>query len=322
MNDPLPSWNDTATKTAIQDFVAEATTIGSTKFRPRDERVAVFDNDGTLWCEQPVQAQVLFAMSRAQEMATADPSLRERQPFKAFLEHDMKTIHALGKQAVFEFAFSVHAGMTVDAFSRIARTWLATERHPVLRRPYTDTVYKPQIELMAFLRANGFKTFIVSGGGLDFMRAFAERAYGVPPWQVIGSTVKTHFQMVDGRCELMKLAELGSFNDRDAKVENIGLHIGRKPIFAFGNSDGDLAMLRYTMSGTGPCMSLLLHHDDAVREMEYDREFRLSPLSEALDRAAEFGIRIVSMKNDWAKVFPAQHTGLQLGAIEERLKAS
>jgi hypothetical protein len=183
-------------------------------------------------------------------------------------------------------------------------------------------VYQPQIELLTFLRASGFRTFIVSGGGLDFIRAFAERAYGIPPWQVIGSTVKTHFQIVDGQCELMKLAELNSFNDRDAKVENIGLHIGGKPILAFGNSDGDMAMMRYTMSGTGPRMALLLHHDDAAREMEYDREFHVSPLSEALDRADEFGFRVVSMRNDWTKIFPLQRGGQNLSAIEERLKAS
>jgi phosphoserine phosphatase len=322
MNDPLPSWKDDATKTAIMDFAAAVSTTGTQNFRPRNQRVAVFDNDGTLWCERPLQVQVLFAQARAEELAAADPSLRERQPFKAFLDQDVNAIHALGKKGVFEFAFAIHAGMTVESFTRIARAWLETARHPVLKRRFVEMVYQPQIELMAFLRANGFRTFIVSGGGLDFMRAFAERIYGVPPWQVIGSTVKTDFQIGDGRCELMKLAELGSFNDRDTKVENIGLHIGCKPIFAFGNSDGDLSMLRYTMSGTGPHMALLLHHDDDEREFSYDREFRLSPLAEALDHADAFGFRVVSMKRDWTKVFPAQHAGLNLGAVEERLKAS
>jgi hypothetical protein len=231
--------------------------------------------------------------------------LWQRQPFRAFLERDMKTIHAMGKKGVFEFAFAIHAGMTVDAFGRIVKDWLATARHPVLRRPYTEIVYRPQIELLAFLRANGFKTFIVSGGGVDFMRAFAETVYGVPPEQVIGSSVKLRFDAEHGRCELMKLNELASFDDREVKAENIGLYIGRRPILAFGNSDGDMAMMRYTLSGPGRRLALLLHHDDAVRETAYDREFRLSPLAEALDRAREFGFTLVSMKNDWKSVFPA-----------------
>ena len=322
MTDPLHSWKDDSTKAAILDFVTAVTTNGGSGFRPRSERIAVFDNDGTLWCEQPLQVQVQFALSRAEEMAKADPSLRERHPFKAFLERDMKTIHAMGKRGVLEFAFTVHAGMSVDAFTNMAQAWLASERHPTLRRPFTELVYKPQLELMAFLRANGFRTFIVSGGGVDFIRAFAEHVYGVPPWQVIGSSVKTRFRITDGRCELVKLAELGSFDDRDAKVENIGLHIGRRPILAFGNSDGDTAMMRYALAGTGLRMALLLHHDDGEREFAYDRDFRLSPLDEALDRAGEFGFHVVSMKNAWANIFPAQHAGLDLSPIEERLRAS
>jgi hypothetical protein len=302
---PLASWRDSASKAAILDFVSAVTTEGGADFVPEPERVAVFDNDGTLWCEQPAQPQVLFALDRAAELAAADPSLKTREPFRAFLSHDMAAIHALGKEAVFAFAFAVHAGMTVEAFDRTARAWLQRARHPKLGRPYTEAVYRPQLELLALLRAGGFKTFIVSGGGVDFMRAFAEETYRVPPEQVIGSSVKLRFEAADtGPCELVKLAELGSFDDGEVKVHNIGLHIGRRPILAFGNSDGDLAMLRYTASGPGRRLALLLHHDDAEREVAYDREFRLSPLAEALDHADRYGLRVVSMQRDWGRVFP------------------
>lgn len=305
MTDQLPSWRDGQIKTAILEFVAAVTAAGSPDFIPAPARIAVFDNDGTLWCEQPAQPQVLFSLERAAELAAADPSLKTREPFRAFLERDMKAIHALGKEGVFAFAFAIHAGMTVEAFDQVVRDWLARARHPTLKRPYTELVYQPQLELLALLRANGFKTFIVSGGGVDFMRAFAEAVYGVPPEQVIGSSVKLRFDPADtGPCQLTKLAELGSFDDREVKAQNIGLHIGRRPVLAFGNSDGDLAMMRYTVSGPGRRLALLLHHDDAAREVAYDREFRLSPLVEALDHADRYGVRLVSMQRDWATVFP------------------
>jgi phosphoglycolate phosphatase-like HAD superfamily hydrolase len=301
--DPLTTWSDGAVKTAIVDFVSAVSDPLGRAFVPPAERIAVFDNDGTLWCEQPAQVQVEFAMARAQELAKADPGLWQRQPFKAFLERDLRTIHAIGKKGVFEFAFAIHAGMSIKAFDKIARDWLSTARHPTLNRLHTDLVYLPQRQLLVYLRANGFKTFIVSGGGVDFMRAFAEDIYGIPPEQVIGSSVKLRFDTEGGRPELTKLNELGSFDDRDTKAENIGLHIGRCPILAFGNSDGDMAMMRYTLSGPGRRLALLLHHDDAAREAAYDREFRLSPLSEALDRVQEFGFTLVSMKNDWRTVY-------------------
>ncbi len=303
MHDPLPSWKNGPIKRAILDFVGRVTTQSSSDYLPMTERIAVFDNDGTLWCEQPMQAQVLFAQARAERMAEADPSLKERQPFKAFLEHDLEAIHAMGKQGVFEFAFAIHAGITVDDFARIAKKWVETTAHPLTKRHFADMVYMPQLELLRFLRAMGFRTFIVSGGGVDFMRVFAQEFYGIPPEQVIGSSVKTRFEAQNGKCELMKLAELGTFDDREVKAQNIGLHIGRRPIFAFGNSDGDMAMMRYTLSGPGKRMALLLHHDDAAREVAYDREFRLSPLVEALDRADEYGFRVVSMRNDWDTVY-------------------
>jgi phosphoglycolate phosphatase-like HAD superfamily hydrolase len=304
MGAPLSAWAEGPSKTAIIDFVSAVTAAGGPDFVPAPERIAVFDNDGTLWTEQPAQTQVLFALQRAAEMARADPSLRDREPFKAFLTRDMAAIHAMGKEGVFAFAFAMHAGLTVEAFERVVCDWFAHARHPTLRRPYAQVVFQPQLEMLAFLRANGFKTFIVSGGGVEFMRPFAEAYYGVPPEQVIGSSVKLRFEPVDGGPDqLMKLAELGTFDDREVKAQNIGLHIGRRPLLAFGNSDGDLAMMRYVASGPGRRLSLLLHHDDAEREVAYDREFRLSPLAEALDRADELGFHVVSMKRDWTRVF-------------------
>ncbi|MCJ8158081.1 HAD family phosphatase [Sphingomonas sp. LaA6.9] len=301
--DVLPSWNDGPARAAILDFVARVTTEGGADFMPPAERIATFDNDGTLWCEQPVQIQVFFAQARLAELAEKDPGMRERQPFKAFLEHDFKTIHDLGKQAVFEMAFATHAGVTTEEFARIATDWFATARHPRLDRLFAHCTYQPQIELLDYLRANRFKTFIVSGGGIDLMRNVTERIYGIPPEQVIGSSVKLRFEMRDGRAVLVKESELNSFDDREVKPANIGLHIGRRPILAFGNSDGDLAMLRYAKTGEGPRLALLIHHDDAEREFAYDRDFRLSPLAEALDKADEYGITLVSMKRDWKTVF-------------------
>jgi hypothetical protein len=300
----LPSWNDGPVRSAILDFVARVTKEGGPDFVPPSERIATFDNDGTLWCEQPLQNQFFFAFDRLEALAAKDPSLRERQPFKAFLERDLATIHALGKQAAFELAFSTHAGMTADEFAGIAKEWFASARHLKLGIPYAQCIYRPQIELLSFLRANGFKTFIVSGGGIDLIRAFAEENYGIPPEQVIGSSVKLRFETSGGQVDLMRLSELNSFDDREVKPANIALHIGRRPILAFGNSDGDLAMLRYMLAGKGAQLALLLHHDDAEREFAYDREFRLSPLIEALDKADEYGITLVSMKEAWKTVFP------------------
>ena len=299
----LPSWSEGAPRKAIIDFVARITETGGRDFVPASERIAVFDNDGTLWCERPVQVQVFFAFARLAELARQDPSMRTRQPFKAFLERDMKAIASLGKQAAFEFAFATHAGLTADEFDEVAHAWLATAIHPQLGRLFKDNVYRPQQELLAYLRRNGFRTFIVSGGGMDLIRAVAEDRYGIPRHQVIGSSVKARFEIRDGRAEIVKLAEMDSFDDRTAKPENIYLHIGRRPILAFGNSDGDLPMLRYVKNGDRPCLALLLHHDDAAREFAYDREFKLSPLTETLDKAGEYGIAVVSMKRDWKTVF-------------------
>jgi len=302
----LESWNDGAAKSAIVDFVARVTKEGGPDYVPPAERIATFDNDGTLWCEQPMPVQAFFVADRVRELAAKDPAMKARQPFKAFLEHDAKTLHALGKQGIVELMFATHTGMTDEAFDRIARDWLAKARHPKFGRVFTRCVYQPQLELLEYLRANVFKIFIVSGGGIEFIRAFAEHAYGIPPEQVVGSSSKLRFEAKNGRAVLVKAPELGSFDDRDAKPVNIGLHIGRRPLLASGNSDGDLAMMRYAKSGDGARLALLVHHDDGDREFAYDREFTFSPLAEAFDRADEYGITVVSMKRDWKCVFVAQ----------------
>jgi phosphoserine phosphatase len=299
----LSSWSDSTPKSAILDLVARVTKQGGSEFVPPAERIATFDNDGTLCCEQPLQTQFFFAFGRVKELSAKDPAMGERQPFKAVLEHDYNTLFGLGKQALYELAFATHAGITDEDFDQVARGWLATAKHPKFGRLFKECAYRPQVELLEYLRDNGFKTYIVSAGGVDFMRAFADEVYGVPKEQVIGSSAKLRYEVEDNRVSLMKLPELNNFDDREAKALNIGLHIGRRPLLAFGNSDGDLPMMRYARSGSGPRLALLLHHDDAQREAAYDREFRLSPLSEALDKARDYGITVVSMKRDWKVVF-------------------
>ena len=300
---PLASWSDGAAKSEILDLVARVTEQSGPDFIPPAERIATFDNDGTLWCEQPLQTQVFFLIDRTKELAEKDPTLRERQPFKALLELDLKTLMGLGKQAIFELVFATHSGMREEEFEPIARDWLAKARHPRFGRLFKECTYRPQLELLNLLRQNGFKSYIVTGGGIDFVRACSEEVYGIPREQVVGSSQKLKFDVNGGRGGVLKLAELNSFNDREVKPQNIALHVCRRPILAFGNSDGDLAMLRYTRTGKGVRLALLLHHDDAEREVAYDRDFRLSPLSEALDKAAEYGITLVSMKRDWNVVF-------------------
>jgi hypothetical protein len=299
----LESWNDGAVKSAIVDFVTRVATQGGAEYVPPAERVAVFDNDGTLWCEQPIQVQIFFLIDRAKELAAKDPSLKERPAFKALLERDFGALLANGKQGAMELFAATHAGMSDEEFEATARSWFASARHPKFGRLFKHCTYRPQVELLGFLRDNGFKTYIVSGGGVDLMRAFAEEAYGIAREQVIGSSMKLRFEIKDGRPQLMKVGELGSFDDREVKPANIGLHIGRRPLLAFGNSDGDLAMMRYTKGGAGPRLAVLLHHDDHEREFAYDREFKLSPLSEALDKAADYDITVVSMKRDWKVIF-------------------
>jgi len=304
MGDALPSWNEGAAKSAILDFVARTTREGGPDFIAHEQRIAAFDNDGTLWCEYPLQVQVFFALAEVRRLVQQDPSLLDKPAFKAMIDGDVKTLMSLPKKDVFEPAFATHAGMTVEEFHANAWRWLRQAEHPKLRRPFLRNTYVPQRELLDYLRANGFRTYIVTGGGVEFVRVVAEQLYGIPPEFVIGSS--TRMKLEDGAdgMVLRKLPELGSFDDREEKVVNIALHIGRRPVFTFGNSDGDLAMIRYTLAGEGPRMAWILHHDDAQREFAYDRDFRLSALREALDRAPELGIGVVSMQRDWNRVFP------------------
>jgi phosphoglycolate phosphatase-like HAD superfamily hydrolase len=303
--DPLPSWRDGPTKQRILAFVAAVTTEGSPTYVPPAERIATFDNDGTLWAEQPLYFQGFFAIDQARALAAKNAELAEREPFRALLANDREAIASFGEQEIGELLAATHAGMTPEAFLQGARAWLDSARHPRFGRLFKACVYQPQLELLAYLRANGFKTFIVSGGGVDFIRAFAEDVYGIPPEQVVGSSGKTRFELQDGRAVLVKLPELGSVDDKEGKPININLHIGRRPILAFGNSDGDLQMLQYTASGTGPRLMLLVHHDDAEREYAYDRDSHVGRLDQALDTARAQGWQVVSMKEDWQTVFPA-----------------
>jgi hypothetical protein len=303
--DPLPSWNDGFAKAAILDFVARTTQEGGADFVPAPERIAVFDHDGTLWVERPLQVQTYFTLDRLAGIAARDPALRDRQPYKAFLERDVKTIAGFSRREAFEVAVTTHSGLTTTEFQDAAASWFATAKHPTLGRPFTKCVYRPQLELLAYLRSQGFKPFVVTAGGMEFVRSIADKLYGIPPEQVVGSSNKTRVESGPGGPAIFKLPELRSFDDREEKVVNIELHIGRRPRLAFGNSDGDLRMLQYTGRGSGPCLRLLLHHDDDEREFSYDREFRLSPLDEALRLAPAEGITVVSIKNDWKAVFPS-----------------
>lgn len=302
---PLPSWNEGATKTTILDFVRRVTTEGSPDFVPPAERIATFDNDGTLWCEQPNYMQAFFLLDRVKTITAQNPELAAQQPFKAILEHDKDTLATFGKKEIVTLGFATHTGMTTEEFETIAKTWFDSAQHPRFHRLFRECVYQPQLELLTYLRAQGFKTFIVTGGGNGFVRAIAESTYGIPPEQVIGSSSKLKLERQDGKLALMKLPELNSFDDRDEKVVNIELHIGRRPILAFGNSDGDLAMLQYTAAGAGARLALLLHHDDGDREYAYDRDFKFSPLRDGLEEVPKLnGGRIVSMKQDFKQVFP------------------
>ena len=302
--DPLPSWNDGAAKRAITDFVIRVTTKGGSDFVPPAERIAVFDNDGTLWSEQPMYFQLAFVLDRIKALAPAHPEWKDSQPFKAAIEGDVKALAAGGEHALLKLVMATHANQTTDEFARAVEAWVTTARHPEAGRLYTDMVFQPMLELLAYLRANGFKTFIVSGGGIEFMRVFAERVYGVPPEQVIGSSVKTTFELRDGQPVLVRLPEINFIDDKAGKPVGIQQHIGRRPIAAFGNSDGDLQMLEWTAARKGPSFCLYVRHDDAAREWAYDRESHVGRLDKGLEEAKARGWTIVSMKSDWRTVFP------------------
>jgi haloacid dehalogenase-like hydrolase len=304
---PLPSWNDGAAKSSITNFVARVTTQGGPDFVPPDQRIATFDNDGTLWIEQPMYVQFAFILDRVKALAPQNPGWKTKQPFKAVLDGDMKALAASGEKGLVELMAVTHAGMTVDEFAKIVSDWLATARHPRFNRPYTELVYQPMLEVLAYLRANGFKTFIVSGGGIEFMRPWTEKIYGIPPEQVVGSSIKTKFQMRDGRPELFRLPQINFIDDKTGKPVGINEHIGRRPIAAFGNSDGDLQMLQWTtMSGSGARFGLIVHHTDAEREYAYDRQSQVGKLDLALDAAAVNKWTLADMKKDWKRVFAFQ----------------
>jgi phosphoglycolate phosphatase-like HAD superfamily hydrolase len=302
----LPSWNDTAAKQAITRFVATVTTPGSPGFVPGPERIAVFDNDGTLWAEQPMYFQAFFIFDRIQDLAPQHPEWKTQEPFASVLKGDVKAALGGGEKALLEMAMATHAGMTTEEFETTVTDWIRTARHPTTKRPYTEMVYQPMLELLAYLRANGFKTFIVSGGGIEFMRPWAETVYGIPPEQVIGSSIKTKYEVRHGQPVIVRLPELNFIDDKAGKPVGIHQHIGRRPIFAAGNSDGDFQMLEWTTSGKGARFGLLVHHDDSAREWAYDRESHIGKLARGLDEAAARGWTVVSMKADWRVVFSTE----------------
>jgi phosphoserine phosphatase len=303
-NGPLASWNDGKGKQSILDFVKRVTTERSPDFVPVVERIAVFDNDGTLWCEQPFYFQGLFVFDRVRALAPQHPEWKDKQPFKAVLENDMKTLDAAGMPELVELVMATHAGMTTEEFERAVKDWMAAARHPRFNKPYTDLVYQPMLELLDFLRANDFKTYIVSGGGIEFMRTFSEKIYGVPPEQVVGSSIITKYEVRDGKPVLVREAKMDFIDDNVGKPVGINKFIGHRPIAAFGNSDGDFQMLEWVTGGAGPRFGLLVHHDDAVREYAYDRTSGVGKLDRGLDEAPKRGWTVVSMKDDWKTIFP------------------
>jgi len=301
--DPLPSWNDGLPKQSILSFVAAISREGSPDFVPVPQRIATFDNDGTLWCEQPMYVQLAFALDRVKALSDQHPEWTDTQPFKAVLENDMAALEQAGYRGLMELVMATHAGMSTADFEKICVAWLKTARHPRFNRPYTELVYQPMLELLAYLRNSGFKTFIVSGGGIEFMRSWTEQVYGVPPEEVVGSSIETRFTVQNGRAELIHLPEINFTDDGDGKPVGINEHVGRRPIAAFGNSDGDLEMLQWATMSSGRRLGLIVHHTDAAREYAYDRESYFGYLDEALDAAKQNNWTVVSMKDDWKRVF-------------------
>ncbi len=308
--DPLPSWNDGPAKRSVIAFVEKVSKEGSPDFVPVAQRIATFDNDGTLWCEKPMPVQLFFLMDRVKSLAREHPEWKDQEPFASILRGDPKGLMAGGERGLVEAIMATHAGNTTEEFTRIVQEWIASAKHPKTGRLYTEMVYQPMLELLSYLRANGFKTYIVSGGGIEFMRPWAERVYGIPPEQVIGSSVKTKFEMRDGTPVLVRLPELNFNDDKGGKPVGIHEHIGRRPIMAFGNSDGDLQMLQWTGAGAGPRFCLYVHHDDAEREYAYDRTDHMARFDKGWDEAQARGWTVVSMKSDWNTVFAPAESGI------------
>ncbi|MDO6686364.1 MULTISPECIES: HAD family hydrolase [unclassified Agarivorans] len=305
-NTPLASWNEGKAKQSVMAFVENVVSTDSADFVPPSERIAVFDNDGTLWAEQPMYFQLFFAVDRIKALAPEHPEWRTKEPFASVLKGDMEGVLAGGEHAILELVMTSHAGMSTTEFEVIVNAWLAKAIHPDSGRPYTEMVYQPMLELLHYLRENNFKTFIVSGGGIEFMRPWTEQVYGIPPEQVIGSSIKVEFEMLDGSPTLIRQPELDFYDDKEGKVVAIHQQIGRRPIAAFGNSDGDLQMLQWTTAGDGARFALYVHHTDDKREWAYDRESSIGRFDKGLDEAKEKGWTVVDMKQDWKTIFPAK----------------
>jgi hypothetical protein len=307
--DPLPSWNEGGVKSEITDFVSAVTDENSPDFVSVPDRIAVFDNDGNLWSEQPAYFQLFFAIDRIKAMAHEHPEWKTEMPFKALLEGDMGAFAATGMKGIMKLIMTTHAGMTTDEFEQTVKDWMATATHPRFNRHYNELVYQPMLELLEYLRAHEFKTFIVSGGGIEFMRPWAEEAYGIPKDQIVGSSIKTEFVIEDGKPVIMRLPEIDFIDDKEGKPVGINRFIGRKPIFCSGNSDGDLQMMQYTASGPGKRMMLYLHHTDSIREWAYDRDSHIGQFNKGLDEAMERGWTLIDMKKDWKVVYPFELSG-------------
>ena len=303
-SDPLPSWNDTSTKKYIIEFVETVINPNSKDFVIIEDRIATFDNDGTLWIEQPLYTQLAFAIDRVKAMAPDHPEWKETEPYKSVLKGDYSS---LDKKGLLEIIATTHSGMTTEDFELIASAWFKTSKHPKYKRSYSELIYKPMVELLEYLRANGFKTYIVSGGGIDFMRPVTQELYGIPPEQVVGTSVVTKYELQDGKPVLIKMPEIFFIDDKEGKPIGIQKFIGKRPVFASGNSDGDYEMLLWTTTGPGKRFGLLLHHDDAKREYAYDRKSHIGKLDKALDAAGKNKWVVISMKNDWKTIFPYEN---------------
>ncbi len=302
--DPLSSWNNVTSKTSVIDFVRAVTDKNNLRFVPVEDRIAVFDNDGTLWSEQPAYFQLFFAMDRIKELAPEHPEWKGIQPYKAVLENDMQALAASGEHGLVKLVLTTHSGMNIEEFSESVKQWISTTKHPTKNVTFDKLVYQPMLELLQYLRNNGFSTYIVSGGGVDFMRAIVTEVYGIPSEQIIGSTIKTEFQIVNGNPEIIRLAELDFIDDKEGKPVAIQRIIGKKPIFCAGNSDGDLAMMQWTASNQQPSFMLYVHHTDSVREWAYDRNSHIGRFDKGLDEANEKGWTVVDMENDWNIIYP------------------
>lgn len=302
--DPLPSWNDGPNKQAIIEFVTKTTDQNQASFIPPTRRIATFDNDGTLWSEQPLYFQAIYIFDRIRELAPEHPEWQQKEPYASVLKGDSKSALAGGKQALLEMVMGTHAGVTASEFSESVADWLASARHSGSGKPYTAMVYKPMLELLDYLRDNDFKVFIVSGGGIDFLRVFAEEVYGIPPEQVVGSSLKAKYEIRNGFPVIVKQAEVDFIDDKAGKPVGIHRYIGRRPVLAVGNSDGDFEMLEWTSAGEGPSLAMIVHHDDAKREWAYDRESHIGRLVRGLDEGPQRGWKIISMKNDWNLIYP------------------